>query len=288
MKLSRYGYLFVLPPMGVYFIYIIYPILHTFFIGFTDWKGVGEVKFIGFSNYIQMFKDPVFWILLRNFGVWFGITTVTMLSIGLVLAILLNMSLKGGTIYKVIIFIPVTLSQVVTGFAWSFILNPDFGPINPYLKALGLGFLAQPWLVHWPTNLIASAIAYTWQYAGVTMVIYLAGLQTIPKDLYEAASIDGAGVWATFRKITLPSLKPMTVTLVIFSIVGTIYQFTFIWFLTGGGPAHATAFFSTYYFTRAFRTFEFGYASTLASFAFILALIITIIYYRFSYRRRIG
>jgi ABC-type sugar transport system permease subunit len=282
------GLLFILPALLIYAAVVLYPLLSMFYLSLFSWDGLSPDKtFIGLDNFRQLTSDPIFFITLRNAGIWIVFGVGLSLVIGLALALLVNQRLRGTTFFRTIFFLPTTVSVIVVGQIWGWIYQGDVGVLNSYLGLLGLDNLKQAWLGD-PTLAIYSAVVVAlWSGVGFQMMVYLAGLQTIPGEILEAAQVDGATPWQRLRTVTLPLLLPQTVTLTILGIIGTLSQFTLVYVLTEGGPAYQSELPSVFVFTQAFTLSQQGYASAIAVVIFALSLIITVIQLRL-YRRYQG
>jgi ABC-type sugar transport system permease subunit len=282
------GLLFILPALLIYAAVVLYPLLSMFYLSLFSWDGLSPDKtFIGLDNFRQLTSDPIFFITLRNAGIWIVFGVGLSLVIGLALALLVNQRLRGTTFFRTIFFLPTTVSVIVVGQIWGWIYQGDVGVLNNYLGLLGLDNLKQAWLGD-PTLAIYSAVVVAlWSGVGFQMMVYLAGLQTIPGEILEAAQVDGATPWQRLRTVTLPLLLPQTVTLTILGIIGTLSQFTLVYVLTEGGPAYQSELPSVFVFTQAFTLSQQGYASAIAVVIFALSLIITVIQLRL-YRRYQG
>ncbi len=282
------GLLFILPALLIYAAVVLYPLVSMFYLSLFSWDGLSPDKtFIGLDNFQQLTSDPIFFITLRNAGIWIVFGVGLSLVIGLALALLVNQRLRGTTFFRTIFFLPTTVSVIVVGQIWGWIYQGDIGVLNDYLGLMGLDSLKRSWLGD-PTLAIYSAVVVAlWSGVGFQMMVYLAGLQTIPGEILEAAQVDGATPWQRLRTVTLPLLLPQTVTLTILGIIGTLSQFTLVYVLTEGGPAYQSELPSVFVFTQAFTLSQQGYASAVAVVIFALSLFITVIQLRL-YRRYQG
>lgn len=267
--------LFLAPALLVYLLYAIYPIGQTFVYSLRDWSGIGEGTYIGLANYQEALQDSIFWRALRNNLVLVVASIIIQLPISLALALLLSTRFLGWRFVRAIYFFPLLLSTVAIGLVWIQIYNPSFGLLNGALDAIGLGNLQRAWLGNEATALPAIIVAVCWQYIPFYMVLFIAGLTTIPTELYEAAKIDGSGKWESFRHITLPLLRPIIRTAAILSLIGSLKFFDLVWVMTGGGPNRASELMATYMYERAFFTFRMGYGSAIATLLFIIAFVVT-------------
>lgn len=276
------GMFFVLPAFLVYAGFVVYPIVETLRLSVFKWDGVHDQKFVGFANYVKMFtNDDIFWIGVRNTLYWMVVSVPLQLVLGLSLALLLNQQLKGRTFYRSVFFSPATISIAVIAAVWGRILGPpNLGTFNEILALIGLGHFAHGWLGDVNTSIFAAIIVNTWRFVGFTMVLYLAALQSIPLEYYEASRVDGANVWAQIRYVTIPLLMPMTVTLTMLGVIRTMREFELLFVLTRGGPAHQSELVSLHIYNQAFLFAKFGYASSIAVVLMIATIILTIIQLR--------
>lgn len=255
---------FVLPALVFFGIFVIYPFFRNFLITFHSWDGINEMRFVGLDNYRKaLFQSPDFWqpIWHAAFLALMGITVQN--GLALLLAWIVDKEIRGARFYRLVFFIPPMLSFVVIGFLWKWILEPNQGILNIFLQNIGLGKLAVPWLGLPGTALSTVAMVNIWASFGWGFVMFLAALQGIDRDIYEAARIDGASNFQEFWKITFPLLLPIVVTVSILTILGAMQQFDLIYVMTGGGPAGATEVPVNQMYMQAFQNGMWGYATTL-------------------------
>lgn len=270
------GYLFVLPSFAGFAVFLLIPILFGLYISFTNYDGFKVMDFIGFSNYIDMFKDSYFTISLKNNLLYTLVTVPATLVMALLLAVAVNTGIKGSPFFKTVFFFPYITSMVAVGIIWTLLYNPTVGPINSLLKSIGIS--SPPgWLLSTGSALPAVMIVYIWKMSGYYMIIFLAGLQSIPRHLYEAAEIDGAGKIKKFFKVTLPLLSPTTFMVMILIIINSFQVFDLIQIMTDGGPGRATNVLVYRIYQEGFKYSHFGYASAEAYFLFAIILIVTLI-----------
>jgi raffinose/stachyose/melibiose transport system permease protein len=275
------GLLFILPALLIYGGVVVYPLLSMFYLSAFSWDGVSPNKaFVGLANFQQLLVDPIFYVTLRNAVIWIVFGGGLGLTVSLGLALLVNQRLRGRTVFRTIYFLPGTVSVIVVGQVWGWIYQGDYGVLNNWLGAVGLESLKQSWLGDPGIAIYAAAIVALWAGVGFPMMVYLAGLQTIPHELLEAAQVDGATTWQRFRRVTFPLLLPQTVTLTILTIIGTLREFTIIYVLTKGGPAHQTELPSVFVFDQAFNFGQQGYASAASTVIFLISLAITLVQLR--------
>ena len=227
-------------------------------------------RFIGFANYTQAVGQPDFWAALLN-NVWYAISTVSgKLLLALIAALLLNGPFRGRAAFRAVFFLPVILSFVAIGLLWTLIFNYNYGLINFLLQAVGLAELKRDWLGAPETAFPAVIFVDLWKWTGFHVVIYLAGLQSIPADLYEAAALDGASRWQMLWRITLPLLKPFTAVNVVIASLGAFSVFDLIYVMTQGGPFKSTNVAMVEIYLQAFQFNQFGYAAALSVIVLLL------------------
>lgn len=277
---------FLLPAILIYVFFILYPIIANFNYSLFQWNGIEKEKlFIGFDNYINIFKDRSFWLAAKN-NIYIVLASVFLqIPLGLVMALVLTANIKGTKLFNIIFFLPYLMSTVAIGLLWIFMFDPLNGPVNQLLSLVGIEPLH--WLAGKSTSLIAVLIVMVWQFAPFYMILFRAALVGIPEELYEAAEIDGAHWGNKFLHITLPSLVPTIVTSSILAVVGSLKTFDIFYIMTGGGSTTSTEIMGTYMYRQAFVNFRMGYGSTVASMMFIFALIsVVIILYLDFYRKK--
>jgi ABC-type sugar transport system permease subunit len=277
-SLNRFvGVAYVLPAAVLFALFIAYPVGETFRLSLFDWDGLSPTKvFIWFRNFRELAaNDDFFWGAVRNTAIWAAVSVPATIVVGLALALALDRKLRFRNVYRTAFFIPVVMSSVVISAAWGWMYNPEFGVVN---SALGwFGVEPQVWLGDPQLALWAALVVSVWRWSGLTMLFYLAALQTIPPDLYQAARVDGASEWAQIRRITLPLLKPMTALLVLLGTIGAFKEFEIIYILTGGGPAHATDLLSIQIFDQGFKLARSGYAAAISTILLVATLVVSLV-----------
>lgn len=279
MKSYLKGYLFLLPNFAGFFVFMALPIIFGFIISLTNYNGFNQFDFVGLKNYIDMFQDEYFTVSLWNNLKYTLVTVPGTVIAALLLAVAVNTGMKGTKLFRTLYFLPHITSMVAVGIVWAIIFNPTTGPVNQTLLALGSDHLPQ-WLSSSKMALPTIMLISIWKQAGYYMIILLAGLKSVPQQLYEAASIDGAGAVKKFFKITLPILSPTMFMVIILNVIGSFQVFDLINIMTQGGPGRSTNVLVYRIYQEGFRNLDFGYASAMAYFLFLIVLIITLIQFK--------
>ena len=273
------GYLFLLPNIIGFLVFSSIPVLVTFGISLLDWDMIRTPTFVGVGNYaVLLGQDEIFRQVLGNTAFYVIGTVPAGMALSLLLALAMNSKVPGITIFRGIFFIPVITSAVAVAMIFRWLYNRDFGLVNIALTFVGLPSI--PWLSSTAWAMPAVILMAIWKRVGYDMVIYLAGLQAIPPQLYEAAEIDGAGRWHRFRHITLPLLTPTTFFILVISVIGSFQVFDLAFILTSGGPGNATNTIVMYVYNQAFQFFHMGYAAAVAWVLFAIILTITLVQWR--------
>lgn len=273
---------FIAPNFIGFFIFTLIPVIFSFILAFMSWDSFAKPEFVGLKNFRKMMIDETFWISLKNTFLYAaGVVPLTLIcSLGL--AILLNKKVRGMKFFRVAFFFPYVTSLVAIAVVWNMLFHPTMGPINYFLRF----FMENPpgWTSSSTWALPAIIIVSVWRGMGYYMILYLAGLQSIPKELYEAASIDGANTWHQFKHVTLPSLRPTTFFVTIMLVINCFKVFDLVQVMTGGGPGRATNVLVYQIYNEAFVKFNFGYASAISMVLFIIVLSITVIQFKWNQR----
>lgn len=271
------AWLFLLPSLIGFIAFFAVPAVRGLYISFTDWDLLSDPKFVGVENYVDMFQDKQFWRSLQVtlYYVLLNIPLQTALAIGL--AVMMDRVTKS-TLIRGMFVMPWLLPPVIVALIWLWMLDPTLGFINNALQAIGIG--RQPFLGSPDQAMPSIALINIWQYTGYTALLFFAGLQTIPKSIYEAAAIDGASEKRIFWSITLPLLRPVLVFVLVTTIIGSFQIFDTIAVTTGGGPVDATRVITWYIFEYAFQRFQMGYANAVAVVLFLILIVVTIIQMR--------
>lgn len=264
-------YLFLLPALALYLVWIIGPTLYTMYLSLTDWDGISTPNFIGLENFIRLFqRDRTFTEALSNNLRWLVVFITVPTTLGLGMALIFNTDIRGGRFYKVSIYAPLVLSLPVIGLIWAWLYNPRLGLINAFLTGVGVedppGWLGDRELAIW--CVIAAAV---WRQVGYVMVLYLAGLKNIDPSLIDAALVDGANRWNLFRHVVLPLLAPVTTIIAVISIIDSLRAFDLVSIMTRGGQS--TQVLANFMYMEAFNNYRMGYGAAIAVVLFAISLV---------------
>jgi len=280
---NKISLVFLLPATTFVCIFMIYPLFYQVFLSFfrrSSWSRTGT--FIGLSNYRELlFHDYRFWSALNHNAIYTCLYVGGVVVLGLVLALLIDLRLKGWKFFRFTYYLPVMLMIPVVAVLWGRIYHPYFGLLNILLRTIGLESLTRNWLGEPDIVLYPIAFVYIWRACGWPMIIFLAAMSNIPRDLYDAAAIDGASTWQRIWLITVPMIKVVISIVLILQIIWSLKVFTEIWVLTEGGPGFSSEVVSVYLFYTAFISFRMGYASTISVVFSIFVVLITVIYLKF-------
>jgi ABC-type sugar transport system permease subunit len=277
-------YLYLAPMLLIVGVFLLYPAADTIWTSLTDSTGLGKAAFIGVDNYVNLVKDSAFTTSFVNTLYWVVGVLVLQVGLGLAMALLLSSTMLAKVL-KGVFYLPATISAAAVGVIWYFVFNPDQGLLNIALRLFGLGGLAQDWLVDPPTNTISMIVAFTWQGLGPTMILFLIGLQSIPREPIEAALVDGAGGLRLFWHVTLPLLRPITAVVVGISLINSFKVFDLIWVMTQGGPYRSSETLAVTMYRESFVSFHVGYGAAVAVLLTAIVLVVSIFYLRVMFRR---
>ena len=281
-KIDAFPYLMCLAAVVLFTLFVVLPFAVGVYTSFFKWDGFSDMKFNGLKNYLYVFQDDIYWKAIKNTFVYAILVTVLKNVIAFFLASILVKNFFGRTFFRTAIYIPVTLSYIVIGILWVWIYNPTFGLLNSFLSAVGLDQLILGWLSDARVALFAIIAVDVWKWIGYHMVLYIAGLQAVPKDLYEAAEIDGAGPLAKLRYVTLPMINSTIVINVLMSITGAfVANYDIVYIMTDGGPYHSTEVSLTYIMKTAFTDYNFGKANAMSVILFLMVLVFGFIQLKF-------
>ena len=277
--------LFLLPALALYGVFVLLPIVQAAYYSVFRWNGLKPLTdFVGLANYEKALSDPVFLGAISHNVLIIVLSLVVQIPFALGLALMLNRRFRGRSILRLLFFAPYVISEVITGIVFQLILLPD-GLFDRGLDGVGLGELSQGWLADPGIVMLTMFAIISWKYFGFHMILLLAGLQGIPRELEEAAAIDGANRWQAIRRITLPLLGPTIRVSVFLSMIGALQVFDVIWVTTRGGPVNASNTMATYMVDWGFRRTQLGFGSAAAVILFVAALVLALAYQRFVMRR---
>jgi raffinose/stachyose/melibiose transport system permease protein len=270
-------YFYVLPAVLMFVVFVVYPILWVISESLHGRGSSHPAAFVGLEHYWQLFRDPVFWRVLLNMFLWGLITIPVQMVIGGTIAYLIERyTARSKTFFRVMFFLPVITSVAVVSIVWSQMYAPYYGIIQQYAKVIGIHLttspLGDPYLV-----IYALIVVNVWQWTGFSMIMYVAGLSNIPAELWDAARIDGAHGWQLTSRVIVPLLSPVTRSLLLLGIIGTLQTFPIVHLMTDGGPDHASEIFGTYIFKQGFVIGDIGYASALSTLVLIIALGLSVV-----------
>jgi len=276
-------YLYLLPTIIGLLLFSAGAVIGSFLLSFTRWDMVGRPEWLWVDNYMELFRSALFWEVVRTTFLFVLMVVPMSVAGSLALALLVNTQVRGITVFRTAFFLPVVSSVIAVALVWSWMYNPEYGLLNHLLRSL-FGVAGPAWLEDTFWALPAMALLTAWKGLGYSMVIFLAGLQTIPRELYDAATIDGAGPGQRFVRITLPMLSPTTFFVLVITLINSFQVFEQTYVLTKGGPANATLTLSYYVYQNAFQFFQMGKAAATSYVLFAIILVVTLLQFRFQRR----
>jgi ABC-type sugar transport system permease subunit len=282
--------LFIAPAALALILTMAVPMVDAIMLSLQNWNGMTPPSWTGLGNYVRLLHDATFFRALWH-TVYFTFWTVILQTVlPLLIASLLNSGIRGSTVFRTLYFMPVIISLAISGLLWAMLFEPNFGAVNTILRAIGLGGIAPLWLAGTNTVMPSVIIVSVWQSLGFYLVIFFAALQSVPKDLYEAAELDGAGAWTRFMNVTVPTIRPVILIVVVLNTINGIKVFDQIWVMTAGGPNYASATLGTYLYSIAFGAMgasnsRLGYATAIAIVILVLSIVVSIIQIRLGRRR---
>ena len=280
--------LFLAPALALFVLLVLVPILLAAYTSLFKWNGFTvPTDFVGLDNFARLLTDTRFLGALERGLIIIVLSLTLQLPMALGLALLLNQPLRGRTVYRLLFFAPYVISEVTTAVLFKIVFSPTHGFANTVLDAVGLDALTTAWLGDPSVVLYSVFFVISWKYFGLHMILYLAGRQNIPKELIEAAMMDGANSWQVFRRVTLPLMGPTIRVSIFLSVIGAIQLFDMVWVLTGGGPVYASEVMAVTMFEYGFRRFEVGYANAISVAMFVICLVFALLYQRYALRRDI-
>ncbi len=284
LRTALVGWSFILPNFIGFAVLTLVPVVTLFYMSITDWQVFGNAHVTWFANYVRLFGDSSFRTSLLN-TLYYSVLHIPLtFAVSLGLALLFNTKLRGVAFFRTAAFFPYVTSIVAIAVVWGLLFSPDYGPINQLLKIVGI---ANPpgWLTSSDWALPAVVIINTWRDMGYYMILFLAGLQTVPRELIEAARVDGANPVQRFFNVTLPSIRPTTFFVMVILTINSFKIFDLIIVLTQGGPGQATLVLSQFVYNKAFVDNQFGYSSSAAVVLFLLCVVVTVVQYVVNKRR---
>lgn len=266
--------LMLTPALLVYTLYLVYPLFYSIFYSFSDYNGVTPAKLVGGANYRQMSHDTIFWSSLQNTMVVLGVAVTLLIPLGFLVAVLLSGRLRGAGVLRALIFAPAIVAPILVGLIWVFILDPHVGLIDGFLASVG--FTGPQWIGGTTLTPISVAMVYVWQTLGFIATIFFAGLKMLPRDVLEAAELDGATGWQRLRFVTVPMLEETFGICTVLAITGVFKIFELVYVLTGGGPVHLSDVLVSYMYYVTFTLQNYGYGMALAVVVFVLGAVVSI------------
>lgn len=275
------------PTLILFTLFVVVPVGIACYYSFTNFTGIGSPTFVGLSNYMTLFKDKVFFLALKNTGIVLGVSAVTVIPLSFLLALLLDRAFPGTKLAKALNFSTNIIAPILVGLIWVFILDPGMGLVNALLRQLGMVSLQPEWIGGRTLTPYSVAFVYLWKVLGYNATIFMAAFKMIPGDIYEAASIDGAGGAKKLWYITIPMIKPTLLIVTILLITGVFKIFEIVVQLTAGGPNHLSELLVTYMYYMTFQSTKYGYGMSIAIVTFLLTAVFAVIYIGVT-RERIG
>ena len=281
-------WLFAAPAMFIFLVVLVYPMVYSIYLSMFQWNGVSPTKlFVGLGNYVELFTDNrVFWIALKNNVIWVLLSVVVPTSLGLAFALILNMKFGGNSFFRGVFYFPAILSLSIVGLIWSWMYHPTLGLLNQILHQVGLSWLETYWLSNPKIALYAVFVAAAWHNVGLPMLLFLAGLQTIPKECLEAARIDGATRTQVLRFVTIPLLRETSLIVLAITAINSLKVYDIIYVMTYGGPANQTQVLGTWMYFLTYNHNEVGLGTAIAVILFMMTMIFAVPYARYMARDR--
>ncbi|MGO4137179.1 carbohydrate ABC transporter permease [Rhizobium brockwellii] len=276
----------LVPALAIYAVFALYPMLNVVILSFQKWNGLDpQRQFVGIANYSAIFtKDPVFWVAFRNTVIWTLMSLIFPPMIGLLLALSLNQKIFGRNGLRAIFYLPVIIAPIAVATMWKWMYDPFFGLFSQLLTSWGMQGWINDWLGNRDIALYSVFVAYLWQTVGFSMVLFLAGLQSVSQTLVEAARIDGADRWKVFKHVTLPALRPTITIVLVLSVISSLKAFDIVYGLTGGGPAQSTQMLALWAFTQAMQIFDFGRGAAISVVLLLITMAVVIPYLKWTQR----
>ncbi len=286
MRNTLIGWSFILPNFLGFGLLTLVPIVVLFYMSFTNWNIFGTANWVGLANFQRLMGDGSFRVSVLNTLYYSALHIPLTIAVSLGLALLLNNKIRGVAFFRTAAFFPYITSIVAIAVVWNLLFSPEFGPINEFLRFIGI---ANPpgWLTSPDWAMIAVVIVGTWRDMGYYMILFLAGLQTVPRELHEAARVDGAGIWQRFVNVTLPCLRPTMFFVTVMLTINSFKIFDLILVMTEGGPGQSTLVLSQFIYRKGFMENQFGYASAAAVALFFMCIVVTVLQFLWNKKRSI-
>lgn len=279
LRRARVAYLFVAPAYLLMFAFMAYPLAESLILSFYEWNGIGPRVYVGLENFRYLVEDTVFLRALKNNLIFSALTTAGTVVLGFLLAVAVERRVLGWSIFKVVYFLPVMMSGTIVGLLWGRLYDPTYGPINSVLRSLG--WENPPvWLGDPNVALYAIILVTIWQYAGFPMVMFLAGMESIPPEIHDAATLDGVNAWQRMTQIILPLVKHVVSVMVLLQLIFSFKVFDIIWAMTSGGPGEATTVLGIHLYRESFTYTHFGYGAVIAVVMFAIIFAMFTVYQR--------
>lgn len=279
LRRARVAYLFVAPAYLLMLAFMAYPLVESLLLSFYEWNGIGPRVFVGLDNFRFLVEDTIFLRALKNNLIFSALTTAGTVVLGFLLAVAVERRVLGWSVFKIVYFLPVMMSGTVVGLLWGRLYDPTYGPINSLLHSLG--WENPPvWLGDPNVALYAIILVTIWQYAGFPMVMFLAGMESIPPEIHDAATLDGVNAWQRMTQIILPLVKHVVSVMVLLQLIFSFKVFDIIWAMTSGGPGDATTVLGIHLYRESFTYTHFGYGAVIAVVMFAIIFAMFTVYQR--------
>ena len=285
MRFKPFPYLLLTPYLIVFILFLGYPIIRGFYMSLFDWGIMGPKEYLGLGNYVDLFTDDRFWRVLGNSFLFMLLYVPPVILVSMFLAVLLHGFIPGIGIFQSIFFLPMVINVSVSAIAIKWLMDPQIGLLNRILDIFGIA--PQTWLNQQGWAMLVVSLVVIWSSSGFNIIIFLAGLENISKEIYEAAEVDGSNPWTTFFRITVPLLRPVILLVTVLSVIGSLQVFGEIFMLTGGGPFGSTTVLAYYLYEKGFNNFDFGVAAAVGVVMTGIIAILTLIQFRFLGEREV-
>lgn len=286
LSTARAKVVMLFPALLVYTIFIIIPVGVAVYYSFTEYSGLGEAAFTGLENYKRMFQDKLFLIAVRNTMIVLVCSALFLIIGSFCVALLMNVSFRGNAFFKMVVFAPYVIAPIIIGILWGYLLNPNYGLLNSFLREAGLDWAAIEWIGGLKWSPLSLAIIFTWQLLGFHATIFLSGIKTIPDELYEACAMDGANFFQKIVLITIPMLKETIIINMVLIVTGVFKIYELVYQLTGGGPSHQSELLTSYMYFTVFTSRRYGYGMAIAVAILTLSVIGSFAYIKITTRKQ--